>query len=83
MRTRLRKAGRVGARLCGAIAEWVTTSFDKEDVLTLVGLGLVATGLWWLSHAAALIVPGVILLWMFVPSRPPLIERPRERRPTA
>lgn len=54
--------------------------FDKEDTLTLIGLGLVGGGFWLWSHALALIVPGLLLLWMFLPSRPPFVE-PQRRTP--
>ena len=35
---------------------------DRYDLIFLVGLGLVATGLVWVWWPLALIVPGVILL---------------------
>lgn len=57
----------------------LSVAFDKEDVLMLIGLALLAGGLWLLSHPAALIVPGIVLLWMFLPARPPFIERAATR----
>ena len=35
--------------------------FDLRDVLALVGMGLVAVGLWWIYPPAALIAGGVSL----------------------
>jgi hypothetical protein len=58
----------------------VRNLLDKDDVLALIGLVLVAIGLWLWSKPLAFIVPGAVLLWMFLPSRPPLIERPTTPR---
>lgn len=35
--------------------------FDWFDLLTVVGLGMVFLGLWWLIPAAALIVVGAVV----------------------
>lgn len=42
--------------------------FDLFDLLTVVGLGMVFLGLWWLLPAAALIVIGVVLFLVGVRS---------------
>lgn len=76
MISRLRRAWWVITFVSGRAAAWAADAIDKEDLLTLVGLLLVASGLWSVSRAAALILPGLILLWMFIPTRPPWIERP-------
>lgn len=79
MLSRLFRALRAGAGRGTRVARAFGAAFDKEDVLTLIGLGMLAGGLWQISHAASIAVPGVILLWMFVPPRPPFIERPATR----
>jgi hypothetical protein len=56
--------------LAGLAAAWALDEIGAQEILTGLGLGLVAIGLWLLSHAAALIVVGVLLLWMVVPTRP-------------
>jgi hypothetical protein len=56
------------------IARRLVAPIDRSDVLLLAGLGLVAVGLWEVSPAAALAVPGVILVWLAVPPRPPFIQ---------
>lgn len=56
--------------------------FDKEDALTLIGLFLVGGGFWLWSRPLALIVPGLILLWMFLPPRPPFVEASSRARRT-
>lgn len=56
--------------------------FDKEDALTLIGLALVGGGFSLWSAALALIVPGSILLWIFLPPRPPFVEAANRARRT-
>lgn len=63
-------------RLRRTVAAWLVHALDKDDALTLLGLLLVSGGLWAWSHALAAIVPGVILLWVFLPPRPPFVEAP-------
>lgn len=67
------------SRACSAIAD----VFDKEDALTLIGLVMVGAGFWLWSKPLALIVPGVILLWIFLPPRPPFVEAPSRSRRTS
>lgn len=35
---------------------------DRNDVLTLMGVGCLAGGLWWIYPPAALIVVGIVLI---------------------
>lgn len=70
-------------RLRRTVAAWLAHALDKEDALTLLGLLLVSGGLWAWSHPLAVIVPGVILLWMFLPPRPPFVETPTRTRRVA
>lgn len=75
MLTRLRN-------VCTAVAGAIEC--EKDDVLILVGLALVSVGLWHVWRPLALVVAGAVLLWVFLPPRPPFIDRPtvkRERRP--
>lgn len=57
-----------------ARARQLATSIDKADVLLLIGLGLLSSGLWQVSTAAALAVPGALLVWLALPSRPPFLN---------
>ena len=63
-----------------------TPKLDGIGVDCVVALALVTTGLWALIGRVALVVPGVVLLWIVLPSRPPFVlRRPTEeshrRRP--
>ena len=35
---------------------------DRYDVMVLLGLGLLAGGLWWIYPPLALVVPGALVL---------------------
>lgn len=41
---------------------------DANDVVALVGLGLLGYGLWWVYWPLAFIVPGVLLLMVAMAS---------------
>lgn len=46
---------------------------DRSDVLVLVGLALLASGVWQVSSAYALTIVGAVVLWYGMPTRPPFI----------
>lgn len=47
------------------------------DELALIGaLALLVVGLWPIVGRCALIVPGIVWLWLALPSRHPLVSRP-------
>lgn len=48
---------------------------DRADVLVVLALLLISCGLWEVSRAAALAVPGVVLLWLALPPRPPFVRK--------
>ena len=50
---------------------------DASDALFFVGLVLIAIGCWRLSHAAAFIAVGAIVLIVALPSRRPFIVADR------
>jgi hypothetical protein len=51
----------------------VVSSFDRSDLLVLIGLTLVGAGAWHISKPIAAIVVGAVVLWYGMPSRPPFI----------
>ena len=69
-------------------ALWKATSsvIGLDECFLIVALALVTTGLWALIGRGALVVPGIVLLWIVLPSRPPFvlrrpIEESHRRRP--
>jgi Na+-transporting methylmalonyl-CoA/oxaloacetate decarboxylase beta subunit len=51
------------------------TDIERDDVMILLGLLLVGVGLWRIYQPLALVAIGAVLLWTFLPARPPWIER--------
>lgn len=49
---------------------------EREELTVLLGILLVAGGVWTFSHGLALMVAGGILLWIALPQRAPFIVRP-------
>jgi hypothetical protein len=49
-----------------------------DELLLLVALGLITTGLWVVVGIAALIAPGLVLLWIALPSRTGFLVRASE-----
>jgi uncharacterized membrane protein len=48
---------------------------ELSDVWLILGLTLLAIGLWQVSAAAALAAVGVVLVWIGLPPRPPFMRR--------
>ena len=61
----------MGRRVLTALASEV----GRDEVMLLLALGLVALGLWQMWAPAACLLPGLILLWMFLPARPAFVVR--------
>ncbi|MGE0450852.1 MAG: hypothetical protein AB7Q29_14860 [Vicinamibacterales bacterium] len=57
----------------------IAAEFDREDILLLSALALLAYGSWLVYRPAGFLIPGVVLLvvalW-HLPPRPPFIRRP-------
>jgi hypothetical protein len=43
------------------------------DVVVFVGLGCLTTGAWSVVGLAALMLPGLVLVWYALPTRPPFV----------
>ena len=65
-----------GCRRAG-VAIWsaMRAVFGPDELGLLIALALVAGGLWWVWKPGALIVPGLVLLWLFLPVRSEFVER--------
>ena len=53
----------------------VTQAVGWDEALLLLGLILLTAGLWPVLHRGALSAPGVVLLWIALPSRTRFVER--------
>jgi hypothetical protein len=47
-----------------------------EEVAIYLALGLMAAGCWQVWAPGACLVPGAVMLWMYLPQRQPFITRP-------
>ncbi len=50
------------------------------DALVLIGMALIAIGCWDAYRPASFIVPGLVLIFYALPTRPPFIERESKAR---
>jgi len=66
-----------GLRAAAAVARWVRQEVGLQELLVLTGLVLLGAGLWQVSPAAGLAVPGAVLVWAALPQRPPFVTPPR------
>jgi len=56
-----------------------------DEILLILGVLLVAAGCWFLRWPLALVVVGIVLVWIALPPRLPFVtrfppDRPRRRR---
>jgi hypothetical protein len=64
---------RAGAAVAGELG--------RDEVLFLTALGLIARGLWDVWAPGVWIVPGVALLWVYLPARVGFVVRPDQKQP--
>lgn len=50
-----------------------------DEILVAVGLALVTVGLWPVAGRSALVVPGLVLLWIALPQRVAFVARVAEK----
>ena len=84
MRNRLRKAmaaiGRAVLAVVSAIRGAVLfVVSSRDEVVVLVGLALVTAALWPRFEQGALLVPGLVLLWVALPTRDGFVARDTPR----
>lgn len=53
-----------------------TSVIGIEEVCVYAALGLIAWGCWPVWQPGSFLVPGAVMLWLYIPSRRPFIERP-------
>jgi hypothetical protein len=54
----------------------VSRVIGRDELALLVGLVLMTVSLWSLVGLVALLAPGVVITWLALPSRLPLVHRP-------
>jgi hypothetical protein len=64
------------SRLSSVVASRIAAIIDVDDLALVGALTLLTVGLWTLVGRSALIVPGVVGVWVTLPSRQPFIVRP-------
>lgn len=52
-------------------------SVDASDLVVAGGLTCLTTGAWAAIGVAALVLPGLVLLWYGLPPRPPFVKQDR------
>lgn len=70
---------RLRKRLAALVAALFGPSgIQRDELLMLIGLALVATGAWQVWRPGAFLAPGLVLLWLALPARAPFVLRPPE-----
>ena len=59
-----------------AVGSAIASEIGRDEVVLFAGLALTAYGCWLVWPPAAYLVPGLVLVWMALPSRTAFIERP-------
>lgn len=62
-------------RLLSSVCSAITSVIGIEEVAIYAALALIACGFWQTWKPGAVFVPGVVMLWMYIPQRKSLIER--------
>lgn len=52
-----------------------------DEVLLLVGFGLITVALWPAIGRLALLIPGAAIIWLVLPTRAPFLHRPSANDP--
>lgn len=64
------------AAAAAAVRVWIGSMLGVDELLLAVALTLVTVGSWPLLGRGALVVPGIVLLWIVLPTRGTFIVRP-------
>jgi hypothetical protein len=64
------------SRRSSALVAAVADVIGPDEILLAAGLTLVTVALWPVMGRVALIVPGVVLLWIAIPEREQFVRRP-------
>lgn len=67
--------------MCERLRAWLMASLD--EVILGLGLALVTCGLWSQYGRLALVVPGLVLAWIALPTRRAFVDRSDPAPPAA
>jgi hypothetical protein len=69
---------RKGVDIARRAASAVTHVIGVDEVGLIAALLLIAVGFWDLWRPGAFLVPGAVLLWIWLPVRKPFVHRPTQ-----
>lgn len=52
-----------------------------EEIGIVIALALIAVGFWWAWRPGAFLVPGLVILWLVLPTRRPFVVPPDPQPP--
>lgn len=76
MRRHSAALGRFGASIWAGL----TAAIGGDELLLLIALACLTGGLWPALGRQALVAPGLVLLWVALPSRSAFVIRPLDKR---
>jgi hypothetical protein len=53
----------------------LSSEVGREEVALALGMCLIAYGFWDVWRPASFVIPGVVMVWVTLPSRTPFVER--------
>lgn len=71
----LRRFGKALGEAAIGVKVALLSAIGVEEALIYTALALLACGCWQVWKPGAYLVPGAIMLWMYLPTRAPLIHR--------
>lgn len=71
----LRRFGKALGEAAISVKEALRSAIGVEEALIYTALGLLACGCWQIWKPGAFIIPGAVMLFMYLPQRQPFINR--------
>lgn len=76
MRNRLRNGRESIGRALFTTGTFIAGQVGRDELAIAAGLALLAVGLWGVWRPGSYLAPGLVILWMALPSRPAFVTRP-------
>lgn len=77
MRNRLRNVRESIGRALSTAWKFIAGQVGRDELAIAAGLALLAVGLWGVWRPGSYLAPGLVILWMALPSRPVFVTRPQ------